>query len=204
MGKYTCPNCESENTRLVSQVFAEGYSTGQRTKQEYVGDNVEYTTKVYEDGHKETKETNRTRVYEMVTRPTYSISELARDVAPPLPPPQPVPHQVNGDAGLIGCMGIGCGIPFALVASLVLLPKEIKSIPNIYPYIAVAVVLIVVASIIQNKHDTRKENERLKQQFNQEYLEYQKQYAKYQQRYSEWEHTYICLRCNSRFQVNDD
>ena len=76
-----CPNCRSENTAAVSLVYKRGHATGTATHREIVGYDVETTTTTYADGSKTTEETGRHAVYGDVTRPTYTVTDLAREIA---------------------------------------------------------------------------------------------------------------------------
>ena len=103
-----CPNCRSENTAAVSLVYKRGHATGTATHREIVGYDVETTTTTYADGSKTTEETGRHAVYGDVTRPTYTVTDLAREIAPP---PEPKLRQLEHDTLTVGCISFGCLLP---------------------------------------------------------------------------------------------
>ena len=124
--KYSCPNCGSGNTASIPLVYKRGHATGNATHREVVSYNVQTTTTTHSQGHKETEETGRTPVYGNVTRPTYTETDLAKEVAPPTPPDEPQLIQSGYDFVALGCGSIGCLFPFLMLVAYVILKYFIK------------------------------------------------------------------------------
>ena len=108
----SCPHCGSDNTASVPLVYKRGHATGTATQQEIVGYEVETKTTTYSDGSKETEETGRHAVYGDVTRPTYTITDLAREIAPPQ---EPNLIQREHNTMTNGCLAFGCLMPILML-----------------------------------------------------------------------------------------
>lgn len=183
-----CPNCRSENTAAVSLVYKRGHATGTATHREIVGYDVETTTTTYADGSKTTEETGRHAVYGDVTRPTYTVTDLAREIAPP---PEPKLRQLEHDTLTVGCISFGCLLPIlSLVISLAAYKVSgLSGLGNALIYIAAA---LVVWKLWNDRRNINEKNRTLKK-------EYEQAVEEYSRRLAEWEKLFICMRCGHIF-----
>lgn len=197
--KYNCPNCGSDNTASIPLVYSRGHATGTATHTEIVGYDVEKTKTTYADGHSETKETNRTPIYGDVTYPTYTITDLAREVAPPEEPKKPTPEEFGCFLnGMIGCISV--------YISAKIVDFIYNLVQNIFGGIGffIGIVLVLVLSLIlygllgglvytiSGRGRRHEQNLQI----------YEQEMQTYRAKYAEWEHSYICMRCGHRFYID--
>ena len=168
ISKLACPNCGSENTVSVPLMYKRGHATGTATHKEIVGYDVETTTTTYSDGSKKTEETGRHAVYGDVTRPTYTVTDLAREIAPP---PEPKIKQLEHDTMTVGCVSFGCLLPIlSLVISLVAYKfSKLSGLENALTYIAAA---LVIWKLWNDRRTTNKKNRTQKEEYDQAMEEY--------------------------------
>jgi len=188
ISNLACPNCGSENTVSVPLMYKRGHATGTATHKEIVGYDVETTTTTYSDGSKKTEETGRHAVYGDVTRPTYTVTDLAREIAPP---PEPKLKQLEHDTMTVGCVSFGCLLPIlSLVISLVAYKfSKLSGLENALTYIAAA---LVIWKLWNDRRTTNKKNRTQKEEYDQAMEEYTRRLA-------EWEKLFICMRCGHIF-----
>ncbi|MCH3960414.1 MAG: hypothetical protein LKE51_14225 [Selenomonas sp.] len=203
--KYSCPNCGSGNTASIPLVYKRGHATGNATHREVVSYNVQTTTTTYGDGHKETEETGRTPVYGNVTRPTYTETDLAKEVAPPTPPDEPQLIQSGYDFVALGCGSIGCLFPFLMLVAYVILKYFIKTpmTQSAWDNVSYLIFATVVFLVVYNIYTTKKLNTRHKKEHAIAMEEYKKQMEEYYRSVEDWQHLYICNRCGCKFRVDD-
>lgn len=193
---FTCPNCGSDNTMMMSMVYANGHATGKMMNYEVVGYNVEHETVTRSDGSTETKEVGRSPVYGNVSRPAHMTSDLAKMVAPP---EKPVFKPVDNDNWFIGCGSIGCLFPIIGLIGTMIAYHEIPdkaqadSVMNVVGYIFLAALFLF---LMMNRRKTKNKNKKIKEQYDRDMEEYNRALE-------EWRHYCICMRCGYRFRIND-
>ena len=173
ISNLACPNCGSENTVSIPLMYKRGHATGTATHKEIVGYDVETTTTTYSDGSKKTEETGRHAVYGDVTRPTYTVTDLAREIAPP---PEPKLKQLEHDTMTVGCVSFGCLLPIlSLIISLVAYKfSKLSGLENTLTYIAAA---LVIWKLWNDRRTTNKKNRARKEEYDQAMEEYTRRLA---------------------------
>ena len=78
---------------------------------EVVGYDVKVETTQHFDGHIETKEVGNRPIYENVSHTTHTMTDLAREVAPPS---EPKLKEMPNSLVSVGCGAIGCLMPITL------------------------------------------------------------------------------------------
>lgn len=199
--KFRCPHCGSDNTASFQVVYKRGHATGTAVHTEVVGYNVETTTTTYEDGYSETKETGRTPVYGDVKHDTYSMTDLAAEVAPPEEPKEPTKED-------LGCLSTIIFYLILFAISLCITEQILKFLPiestwlNLLLGIPIWWFFIVNIGKIFVKINLKVSG--IEQRYEMALQEYNESLADYKEKYREWEKSYICMRCGHRFYVDDN
>ena len=193
--KFNCPHCGSNNTASVQMVYKTGHATGTATHTGVVGYNNTYKTTTYADGHSEKKLESSTPIYGDITKQTEEITELAKEIAPPVKPQLNIPDEF----GCLGCLGCFFTGVLALGGINFLVSIFIEVIANrsiwevIKPYLLVYGPIILLIYIIYKIRSRQK----LKK------IEEQKQAMQKWERDMElWRNEWICLKCGHKFRVD--
>ena len=184
----SCPHCGSDNTASVPLVYKRGHATGTATQQEIVGYEVETKTTTSSDGSKETEETGRHAVYGDVTRPTYTITDLAREIAPPQ---EPNLIQREHNTMTNGCLAFGCLMPILMLILeyVVYRMSGISGMTNLLCWLLAA---IIIWKLWNDRRNTNAQNRASKE-------EYDRAMKAYHQNIAAWEKRFICMRCGHIF-----
>ena len=88
---YVCPVCGSDNISRVPLLYKKGHSTGTIVRTEVVGHETQYEETEHRDQwgnvvKTEKKAVGSTPIYGEVERPIEHLTDLAKEVAPPVPP----------------------------------------------------------------------------------------------------------------------
>ncbi len=212
--KYTCPNCGSDNTASIPLEYKRGHIYGEETRSELVGYNVEKEKITYKDGHTETKEVNRTPIYQNVTRPTVKLTSLAAEIAPPPSPIEPKPESdgcfvcivkgiISAVVGFMISSVLGTVVGNALFYDFLsdylvkgVVATLVGGILLLLSLVGIAAMVYMWLGEMWFKFSGKK------QRFEQEMQVYNEQMIKYREMYAQWEHLYICMRCGHKFYVD--
>lgn len=184
----TCPHCGSDNTASVPLVYKRGHATGTATHREIVGYDVETTTTTYSDGSTKTEETGRTAVYGNVTRPTYTVTDLAREIAPPQ---EPTLSQREHNTMTHGCLAFGCLMPIVAFI-LEFVAYRISGLAGMGNLLAWLVAALIIWKLWNDRRNTNDANRASKE-------EYEREMEAYHKKVAAWEKRFICMRCGHIF-----
>ncbi len=204
--KYDCPKCGSNNTSSLSVEFKRGHVYGSKTTREVVGYEVKEEKTTYWDGHSETKEVDRSPIYQNVTRPTVNLTDLAIEISPPVPPTEPKPAPDGFILSIIKGI-LSFAIAYFLVSCIsyisnFLFPFEFKWIWGLFvSFLGFLLLLVFCYSFYHMFGQLIFNHTSKKQKFEQDMQIYNEQMNVYRERYAIWEKSYICLRCGHIFHV---
>ena len=183
-----CPYCGSDNTASVPLVYKRGHATGTATHREIVGYDVETTTTTYSDGSKKTEETGRHAVYGDVTHPTYTVTDLAREISPPQ---EPTLAQREHNTIATGCVAFGCLMPILMLV-LEFVVYKFSGISGMTNLLIRLLVAIIIWKLWSDRRNTNVQNRLNKE-------EYARAMAEYHKNIAAWEKRFICMRCGHIF-----
>lgn len=194
--RLNCPHCGSDNTVSVPLAYKRGHATGTAVHTEIVGYNVETTTTTYGDGHTSTRETGRTPIYGNVKHDTYTMTDLAREIAPPEEPEKPTREDIGSFTSWIGVFVI-FGSSFFITGEILSLFSFNSGITNFFIGFIMWCGLNYAGAKIFDKiwFDITGKNKRYKQALE----DYDKELLNYREACRNWENSYICMRCGHRF-----
>ena len=193
-GKLNCPNCGSENTSSIPLVYKSGHGTGTAVHREVVGYDVKVETTQHFDGHIETKEVGNRPIYENVSHTTHTMTDLAREVAPPS---EPKLKEMPNSLVSVGCGAIGCLMPITLTIIYFVAKYQFnKDIWAWMDYLMYAFIACTVFYLIKAYPGMKKANEAVQSENDAEM-------ARYRNRLEAWSRSYICNRCGHKFVVED-
>lgn len=193
--KFKCPHCGSDNTVSIPLVYKRGHATGTATHTGVVGYDVKTTTTTYADGRSETKETGRSPIYGNVTRDTYTITDLAKEIEPPKTPEKPLPEE---SGCLINTISYILSSSISFLGSFVLVGTFFKEKGFIFLpiiFIVSTFLLFSIFSSIGRKISGKNKHYKIALE------NYERALARYHIAYRKWEKGYICMRCGHRFYV---
>lgn len=193
--KFDCPNCGSSNTASMSLVYKRGHATGTAVHNEVVGYEVTTVTHMRSDGSTYTEESRSPR-YGDVKRDTYTETDLAKEIAPPVEPKKPEREE-------IGCLMEGLGI----VTGMGIAVEVARTMSNIFgwgqDFSTVGYVILTWCGALYLfckmmaplwKFITGKNH-----RFAVAMANYQADLVAYREKYAHWKHMYICMRCGHKY-----
>ncbi|SFW48024.1 hypothetical protein [Selenomonas ruminantium] len=196
--KFNCPHCGSDNTALIPLVYKRGHATGTAVHREVVGYDVETTTATYSNGQSETYETGRTPIYGDVKHGTYTITDLAAEIAPPNEPIKPIRDTKRSFVSELGVLFMlyVAYLVTKLISPVFSLGEDLISL--IIKFTIWGIVWLVLVHFFDKIWDIvsgkNAKYEKLLQK-------YEEDLYNYQQECIAWEKSYICMRCGHRFYV---
>ncbi len=199
--KFRCPHCGSDNTASIPLVYKRGHATGTATHTEIVGYDVKTTTTTYADGHSETKETGRTPIYGDVKHDTYTMTDLAAEVAPPQKPQKPAKEDIGGFMSAL-CILLIFGISFFITGRILnFLPIESTFICLFLGLIIWWLFNSAIARIFDKIYFNLSG---INQRYAVALQQYHESLANYRKDYKAWKKSYICMRCGHIFYLDDN
>lgn len=196
--KFNCPHCGSDNTASVQMIYKTGHATGTATHRGVVGyDNV-YKTTTYADGHSEKKLESSTPIYGDITEQTEEITELAKEIAPPVEPQLNITDESS--FGCLGCFFTGVLVwgGFNILASIFF---AVISNGSIWEVIKLALLVygpIILLIYIIDKIRSKKKLKKIEEQKSLHAQAMQK----WERDMELWRSEWICFKCGQRFRVD--
>lgn len=191
---YVCPVCGSDNISRVPLLYKKGHSTGTIVRTEVVGHETQYEKTEHRDQwgnvvKTEKKAVGSTPLYGEVERPSEHLTDLAKEVAPPVPP---TPLKEAS-----ACIEIVSGLVFFywLGNLLNLFHVDRFSLFEDWTYL----VVIVVSGYLTIWGHRRKKKKNL--EIAEQNAAAEKQY---ELDYAAWEKEWLCMRCGSRFSLEEE
>lgn len=191
---YVCPVCGSDNISRVPLLYKKGHSTGTIVQTEVVGHETQYEKTEHRDQwgnvvKTEKKAVGSTPIYGEVERPSEHLTDLAKEVAPPVPPTplKKDPGSIETFFSLVLLCALGIVLYSLYTASF--------SLSEDWKYLVVVVASAYCARI--GNREKKKNNLEIAEQNAAAEKQYELDYAA-------WEKEWLCMRCGSRFSLEEE